>query len=180
MIAMPIAGTLADRTGSGRIVPFGLLPVIASVLWLTQIGAHTSYVAISIDMFVFGIGMGFTMMPVFTGAIQSLRDAAVARATTALNILQQTGASIGTAVLSVLLASALIDQLGHHRGTLEYAARASHAIRLRIAPHQAIAFGHTFWWALGLLVVAFFGSLLLPKSKPTAQAGEGAPIVAGL
>ena len=36
----------------------------------------------------------------------SLKEA-VARASTALNILQQTGASIGTAVLTVLLASAL-------------------------------------------------------------------------
>jgi hypothetical protein len=147
--------------------------VIASVLWLTQIGAHTSYVAISIDMFVFGIGMGFTMMPVFTGAMQSLRDAAVARATTALNILQQTGASIGTAVLSVLLASALIDQLGHHRGTLEYAARASHAVRLRIAPHQAIAFGHTFWWALALLIVAFGGSLLSAELEAKGAGRRG-------
>ena len=43
MITMPIAGQLADQIGSGRIVPFGLVAVIAAVAWLTQIGAHTSY-----------------------------------------------------------------------------------------------------------------------------------------
>ena len=54
-----------------------------------------------------GIGMGFTMMPTFSGAMQTLRRAAIARASTTLNIIQQVGASIGTAVLSVLLAHAL-------------------------------------------------------------------------
>ena len=69
--------------------------------------------AICIDLFVFGLGMGFAMMPIFTGAMQSVTAAAAARASTALNIIQQTGASIGTAVLSVLLATELADQLGH-------------------------------------------------------------------
>jgi EmrB/QacA subfamily drug resistance transporter len=166
MIAMPIAGQLSDKTGSGRIVPFGLLGVVAAVLWLTQIGAHTSYVLISIDLFIFGLGMGFTMMPIFTGAMQSVTGAAAARASTALNILQQTGASIGTAVLSVLLATELADQLGHgSHGTIG-ATTTSPAELARIAEPMAKAFGHTFWYAVGLLVVAFLGSLTLPRHKP--------------
>jgi hypothetical protein len=56
MLGMTVAGQLSDRTGPGRIVPFGLVGVFASVLWLTQIGAHTSYVAISVDLLVFGLG----------------------------------------------------------------------------------------------------------------------------
>jgi hypothetical protein len=31
---------------------------------------------------------------------------------------------------------------------------------------MASAFGQTFWWALGLLAVAFVGSLALPRRKP--------------
>jgi hypothetical protein len=50
---------------------------------------------------------------VVLGAMQSVSGAAAARASTALNIIQQTGASVGTAVLSVLLATELADQLGH-------------------------------------------------------------------
>ncbi|HEX3803886.1 MAG TPA: DHA2 family efflux MFS transporter permease subunit [Solirubrobacteraceae bacterium] len=173
MIAMPIAGQLSDKTGSGRIVPFGLIGVVLSVLWLTQIGAHTSYVLVSIDLFIFGLGMGFTMMPIFTGAMQSVTGAAAARASTALNILQQTGASIGTAVLSVLLATELADQLGHgSHGTIGLTGAASAAARAHIAGPMATAFGHTFWWALGLLVIAFLGSLTLPKHKP--EFGDGA------
>ncbi len=167
MIAMPIAGQLSDRTGSGRIVPFGLLAVLASTIWLTQIGANTSYLAISVDLFVFGLGMGFTMMPIFTGAMQSISGAAAARASTALNIIQQTGASIGTAVLSVLLATELADQLGHgSHGTIGATGAVSAAEQARLAGPMATAFGNTFAWACVLLAIAFLGSLTLPKRKP--------------
>jgi EmrB/QacA subfamily drug resistance transporter len=171
MLAMPLAGQLADRTGSGKIVPFGLLAIVAAVLWLTQIGANTSYWLTSIDLFVFGLGMGFTMMPTFSGAMQSIRREAVARASTALNILQQTGASIGTAVLTVLLASAITAQLGVHR-TLGATGHLSSAARAHVAPLMANAFGQTFWWALGLLLVALAFSAALPKRKPLLATGE--------
>ncbi|HET9719506.1 MAG TPA: DHA2 family efflux MFS transporter permease subunit [Solirubrobacteraceae bacterium] len=165
MIAMPIAGQLADRTGPGRIVPFGLITIILAALGLTQVGAHTAYWKLELDLFVFGLGMGFTMMPVFTGAMQSIRGPAVARASTALNILQQAGASVGTAVLSVLLASALSSRLGGH-GTIGSSAHVAPTVRAHIAPPMAAAFGSTFWWALGMLVVAFLGSLALPRRRP--------------
>ncbi|HWD73690.1 MAG TPA: DHA2 family efflux MFS transporter permease subunit [Solirubrobacteraceae bacterium] len=174
MIAMPLAGQLSDRTGTGRIVPFGLVAVGLAVLGLTQIGAHTSYWLISVDLFVFGLGLGFTMMPVFTGAMQTIRGAAVARASTALNILQQTGASIGTAVLSVLLASALTSKLGGH-GTIGSAAAVPPSVRAHLAPPMAAAFGQTFWWALGLIAVAFAGSLALPRRKPELTADQASP-----
>jgi EmrB/QacA subfamily drug resistance transporter len=176
MITMPIAGQLSDKTGSGRIVPFGLIGVVASVVWLTQIGAHTSWVAICIDLFVFGLGMGFAMMPTFTGAMQTIRQEAVARASTALNIIQQTGASIGTAVLSVLLASAISNHLGSGSGGtgIGSAAHLAPAARAHIAPPLAAAFGDTFWWALALLIAAFIGSLALPKRRPQRSDGEAA------
>ena len=175
MITMPIAGQLSDKTGSGRIVPFGMLAVLASVIWLTQIGAHTSWLAVCIDLFVFGLGMGFAMMPIFTGAMQSVTGAAAARASTSLNIIQQTGASIGTAVLSVLLATELADKLGHgSHGTIGAGAVPA-SVRAHIAGPMASAFGHTFVWACVLLVIALIGSLTLPKSRP--EFGDAAAAV---
>ena len=50
-------------------------------------------------------------MPIMSGAMQTLRRAQVARASTTLNILQQVGASIGTAVLTVVLTHQLADRL---------------------------------------------------------------------
>jgi hypothetical protein len=106
-------------------------------------------------------------MPIFSGAMQTLRRAAVARASTSLNITQQVGASIGTAVLTVLLTHALTSRLPRGGGDgLGAAASVPDAVRERIAPLMADAFGATFWWAVGLLIVAFPAALLLPKRKP--------------
>src|SRR3954452_16164849 len=116
MMSMPIAGRLSDKTGVGRIVPVGLVIVAISFLALTQLTAHTSYVWFGVVLWVMGLGMGATMMPTFSGAMQTLRQAQVARASTTLNIQQQVGASIGTAVMSVLLANAIAARLGGHGG----------------------------------------------------------------
>lgn len=171
MLMMPISGTLADRTGSGRIVPVGLFVVGLSVLWLTQIGPHTSFVLICADLFVFGMGMGIAMMPVFTGALQSITGGAVARANTALNIIQQTGASIGTSVLSVILAHYLTSKIGGHGG-IGAAAQMTPAQRAHLAVPLAQSWGNTFWWASALIAIAFVVSLFLPKNKPASPEGE--------
>ena len=169
MLMMPVAGILSDKTGSGRIAPLGLVLVGLSVLWLTGIGGHTAYWKLEIDLFVNGIGMGLTMMPIFTGAIQTIKSAAAARASALLNIIQQTGASIGTSVLTVLLASAISGKLGAHAtGAGE---RLSPALRAHVAEPMAQAFGQTFWYALALIVVAFIASLFLPKQRPEHAGG---------
>ena len=60
--------------------------------------------------------MGLSMMPTMTAAMQAVPAAAIARTSTAMNIIRQSGASIGTAILSVLLAAAISDKLllGNH------------------------------------------------------------------
>jgi EmrB/QacA subfamily drug resistance transporter len=165
MLMMPVAGILSDRTGSGKISPVGLVIIGGSVLWLTGIGAYTPFWQLEIALFFNGLGMGLTMMPIFTGAIQTIKSAQAARASALLNIIQQAGASIGTAVLSVILASAIVSQL-HVHGAFNAGATIPPAQRAHLAPPLAAAFGHTFWWALGLIIVAFVASLFLPKHRP--------------
>jgi EmrB/QacA subfamily drug resistance transporter len=177
MIAMPIAGMLADRTGIGRIVPVGLALVAVSFLGLTQLEADTSYWLLGVELFVLGVGLGATMMPTFSGAMQTLRRAAIARASTTLNINQQVAASIGTAVLSVLLAHELTSRLGAGGGI---GVAVSPEQRAQVAPEMAEAYAATFWWALALVVIAFVVALLLlPREKPSPvydpdDAGPGA------
>jgi EmrB/QacA subfamily drug resistance transporter len=182
MLVMPIAGQLTDRTGVGRLVLGGLTVMLGTMLALTQIGADTSYFTLGVILFFMGVGMGFTMMPIMSGAMQTLRKAAVARASTTVNILQQVGASIGTAVLTVTLASAIADRLPRAAGNgVASGGQIPDAVRERVAPLLADAYGHTFWWAVALLVIAFASAFLLPWRKPEApvdaedEAGEGTP-----
>ena len=190
MLAMPIAGQLADRTGVGRIVPVGLAIIAGSFWWLTGLQADTSYWHLGIALFVMGVGMGFTMMPTFTGALQTLRRRSIANASTTLNITQQVGASIGTALMTVILYVIATNKLTEAFGPAA-GAGASPAglaalppeVQAQILGIQATAFGQTFWWALAFVAVAFVVALvLLPKRKPAPleeddAAGTGAPVM---
>ena len=191
MIAMPIAGRLTDTTGIGRIVPVGLVAVAASFVGLTQLGADTSYWLIGLDLFLMGLGMGFSMMPTFSGAMQTLRHANIPSASTTLNIVQQVGASFGTAVLSILLTHEITKQLstlpqqpgssrsgGGIGGLTQLPAQA----KKLVDPLLAGAFGTTFWYALALVIVAAaVAVVLLPKQKPEpVDDDENEPAVAGM
>jgi hypothetical protein len=107
--------------------------------------------------------MGLAMMPNMTAAMQAVPPAAIARTSTAMNIIRQAGASVGTAILSVLLATAITSNLStilgsHSTGSgggisaLQHLPPSAHA---RIAEPLAHAFASTFVWALVLIVVAF-------------------------
>ena len=130
-----------------------------------------------------GLGMGASMMPIFSGAMQTLRQAQVARASTTLNIDQQVGASVGTALLSVLLANALSSRLPGGGGGIGDAAAVPPDVRAQIVGPMADAFASTYWWAFALVVVALaIATPLLPKDKPppvedpdAEAAGAGAP-----
>jgi EmrB/QacA subfamily drug resistance transporter len=183
MIAMPIAGTLTDKTGVGKIVIPGLLLLIGSTIGLTQLTGDTSYWTLSAILFVMGVGMGFAMMPLMSGAMQTLRHAQVARASTTLNIIQQVGASIGTAVMSVILTVALQDRLGGGAGADTGLGATGADLPLAVRNLMASAFAHTYWWAVALIVPAILVALLLPREKAEPLededpgAGEPAPVL---
>ena len=109
MITMPIAGILADRIGPGKIVLTGITVITVGMAMFTQIGADTSYTYILGALFVMGLGMGGTMMPIMTAALATLTAHNVARGSTLLNITQQVAASIGTALFSVILTNEIKD-----------------------------------------------------------------------
>ena len=169
MLTMPIAGTLSDKFPVGRIVPFGLVFIAAGMAGLTQISSTTPYPVLIGLLFVMGLGMGGTMMPIMTSALKTLRAAEVARGSTLLNITQQIASSIGVAVMSVILTSGLKDaklaypaiaarqnpqiagQIGGEAGVREGLAQAAHA------------FAHTYWVAFALVLVTVVAAVFLPR-----------------
>ncbi len=173
MLTMPLAGQLTDKTGIGKIVLPGFALVGLSTLWLTQLQGDTSYVALSIDLFIMGMGMGLAMMPLFSGAMQTLRKAAVARASTTLNIIQQVAASFGVAVMSVLLTSALEDRFpgAPDGGGLGQSGK---NLPAQVKDLMAEAFGHTYIWATAFVAVAFVAAWFLPRTKPEPIEDEDA------
>ena len=186
MIMMPIAGQIVDRIGAARIAQTGIVVIVACMVLFTQLGADTSYFLIGADLFVMGLGMGMTMMPIMSAALKTLKQEQVARASTSLNIIQQVAASIGTALLSVILYNATTDKMAPlmeaaaAQGTPPPATNSikdlPEPIRTQVASLLADAFSSTFVWALILLALAFIPALLLPrgKSQPTAVPADPA------
>lgn len=169
MVVMPLAGTLTDKIGPGKLVLVGIPLIAATMGVLTQVSATTSYWLLGAVLVVMGIGMGLTMMPTMSAAYQTLRRTAVPRATTALNIIQQVGGAIGTAIMSVLLSDAIADRLGGGGAAAESGtASIPPELRVQVAPQVAEAFGATFVWAVVLLAVSLLPALLLPRMRPRA------------
>ncbi|MFF7340307.1 DHA2 family efflux MFS transporter permease subunit [Streptomyces sp. NPDC008163] len=163
MITMPIAGMLADRIGPGKIVITGIVVITAGMGMFTQLTADTSYAYIITALFIMGLGMGASMMPIMASALATLREHTVARGSTLMNIVQQVAASIGTALFSVLLTNGLKD----------ITARTPDGIKDQMGD----AFASVFLVAAVLIAVCLVPALLLPRRKvkaadPTAMVGH--------
>jgi EmrB/QacA subfamily drug resistance transporter len=188
MLLMPVAGRLTDRHGPTWLPATGLPLVAVGMIPFVFVGPHTSYVLLTFGSFVQGLGMGLSMMPVMTAAMQAVPPAAIARTSTAMNIIRQTGASIGTAVLSVILASAISSNLtgivgtrasGSGSGglaTLQHLPARAHAA---VAAPLANAFGSTFVWALALILIALIPAVGLAYSgwRRPMRVAVGAPAI---
>jgi MFS family permease len=186
---------LADKIPVGRTVPFAMALIAAGFFTFTQVGTDTSYVLLCGSLFVMGLGMGGTMMPIMTSALRTLSSQEVARGSTLVNILQQIGGSIGSATMSVILTSQLnessvIPGLNNPRTgepiTEAGAAIANqHGAQLPVPPtiiergleFVADSFATTFWVGFVLVLLTFIPIAFLPRKRPPAPldgpTGEG-------
>ncbi|HYZ81885.1 MAG TPA: DHA2 family efflux MFS transporter permease subunit [Solirubrobacteraceae bacterium] len=189
MLTMPFAGRLTDRYGPTWLPAAGLPFVAIGLIPFVFVGANTSYVLLLSGSFVQGLGMGLAMMPNMTAAMQAVPPAAIARTSTAMNIIRQAGASIGTAVLSVILASAITSNLSAIVGTHASGAGSGGLAALQHLParaHAAVAgplasaFSSTFVWALVLILVALIPAVGMAVSgfrRPVAARVGDSPLV---
>jgi EmrB/QacA subfamily drug resistance transporter len=191
MLTMPLAGVLTDKIGPGKIVLAGIAVIIVGMAMFTQVSIDPSAVRISAtgaevtapsylfllsSLFVMGLGMGGTMMPIMTSALQKLEDHEIARGSTLMNITQQVAASIGTALFSVLLTNGFksSDAVTALRAAQETKRGVASLPDPRIIP-QALAdmsdaFGNSFLVATILVALCLVPAFLLPRRKPAPPA----------
>ncbi len=160
-VMMPLSGKLTDSIGGGRVAVAGLLLVAIGTVPYALVDTTTSLWWLEAALVVRGVGLAATMMPSMAAAYAALEHEAVPRATSALNVLQRVGGSVGTAVLAVIL-HAQLSSIGSGSAAAD---STSHdlppAVASRLAEPIAQAFGNTFWWAFGLAVLALAPAVVL-------------------
>jgi EmrB/QacA subfamily drug resistance transporter len=170
MVASVMAGRLTDRIGAGRVVPIGLVVTLAGTFVFTQLTAHTNQWVLAGSLVVRGLGLGSSMFPAMAAAYNSLPRSAVPRATTAINILQRVGGSLGTAALIVILDTHMAAVVGSTAVT-DISATSGTPPPV-VAAGLAGAFGSTFWWVMGITALALVPALFLPRHRAGHFADE--------
>jgi len=189
MLAMPIAGRITDRFGAGRVVPFGVILLIIGTFPFTQVGTDTSYVLLTLALFVRGLGLGATMMPTIATSYSRLSRASMSRATPTISAIQQVGGSLGGALLVFVFSRQLTSEFDAagipSQGGAGQISTIPAAVHDQVAPLLATAYQHAFWTALILTAFVMIPALFFPRrlhresTDAQAPAPEAQPEVAG-
>lgn len=181
IVAMIVGGRLTDRIGAGYVVPVGITLALIGTLPFTQIEIDTSYLWLSIALFVRGMGLGAVVMPTISSAYTTLTADKVNRAAPALSAIQQVGASLGSALLVTALTSHFTHPLGDNgidtssSGSDSLSSIPPDALPV-VGPLLADSFGFAFWITFGLTTLIYIPSLFMPRHRSRGPSTEEVPV----
>jgi EmrB/QacA subfamily drug resistance transporter len=156
IVAAGAATSLLPKVGPRITMTAGLLLSALGLLWLTQIGVHTSYwTHLFPQQIVMSLGLGLAFPALSSTALTKVseRDSGVASAM--VNTTQQVGASLGAALLNTIAATATANYIAAHRSRLE--------------PY-AVVHGFSVAFAVGAIIVA--GGAIASAILVNASTGE--------
>jgi len=140
-----VVGKVVDRLGARVVTIASFLVAAAATVPFAFAGPDTSLWLLGLALLVRGFGIGAVLIPPLSVAYRDVPSAGIPHATMNTRISQQVGASFGIAIVALALQALL--------------------------SHGAIgAFQGSFWWAIGITVVALIPALALPNAR---AAGRG-------
>lgn len=154
-LAMPLAGRLSDRLGSRGLARGGAAVALLSILALTRTGAGTHEFWSATAAFVIGLGLGCVGAPTMGALYRTLPAPLVPQGSSVLYMLNQLGASVGIAVVALIMQTAGDPMRGFHG---------------------------VYWFMAGATLVVVAGTALLPGRDPAdspADGGRGADCADG-
>src|SRR5690606_27838749 len=186
MVTMPIAGALADKIGPGKVVMTGIVVCTLGMGMFATLDENTGYPFLLAALFIMGLGMGSTMMPIMSAALRTLKHQDIARGSTLMNIIQQVAASAGTALFSVLFTNAMKSNattsqvaVGEDEGKVAAALEKFDltpddipATMQSLPVDLADAFSNGFLVATVLTACVLVPAFLLPRTKAEGNADQ--------
>jgi EmrB/QacA subfamily drug resistance transporter len=159
IVSAGVVSQLLPRVGPKPLMVGGLVMALAGMLWLTQITADPSYVThVLPSELLLSVGLAGVFIPASSLALIGVRSHDAGVASAFLNTTQQIGASLGTALLNTLYASAVTAFL------VANVRVPSDAQRLQ---SEALIHGYhvAFFWGAVLLAGALVAAVLLVNAK---------------
>src|SRR5579883_7547 len=150
-----LSGRLYPTVGPRRLLMVALTLFAVSSALLLLVGLRTNVWWIAGVMFVRGIAMAFTFIPLQAATFATIKPQSMGRASSLFNTNRQVGSSFGVAVL----ATVLTQQIANHVSAAEKAVRnAAPAARQAAAQHATLLGFHDAFFAaviVGVIGVLF-------------------------
>lgn len=154
LLSRALAGRYMDRFGSRPVAIAAFALTLAATVPFGFVTASTSNITLMAVLFARGLGLGGAMIAIMGAAFVGLERQEIAAASGISRVAQQVGASLGVAVLVMILQRASAD--AHTPAAL------------------ASGFGEAFWWAAAFTAAAIPLCLLLP-GRPDSQPQTATP-----
>ncbi|MGW4249095.1 MFS transporter, partial [Nocardia sp. NPDC004722] len=177
-----------NKTGRYRVYPpVGALIMVAAMLWLTRLDAHTSMWVIGGMLFAVGAGLGLIMQIIVLVVQNAVSPDQIGTATSANNYFREMGGAIGVSIFGSIFTHRLTDGLTDAFRAHPQEAMAAHLDPGSLVPtvvkhlpsglHDAIVGAYVnalvpgFWYLIPGALLAFVLALFIPHLKLSDQAG---------
>ena len=141
------------------LVPAGLLLAAAGMALMTRIGLHSGYVSPVVlpSLLLIGLGLGVVFAPCYSLGTSGVTDEDAGVASAMINVCQQIGAPIGTALLNSIATGAAASFI---------TARAAGAAPSRALLAQAAVHSYTVAFWAGAAIVTAAALAVAPLLRP--------------
>ena len=111
MVISPISGRLADRIGPRWLIVAGMILIALSLYLFSTIENGTTFADILPSFIILGAGIGLTMSPMSTAAMNAVPKTKAGVASGVLSMFRMVGGTFGVAALGALFQSQAKDRL---------------------------------------------------------------------
>jgi EmrB/QacA subfamily drug resistance transporter len=102
MVASPLAGRLADRIGPRWPIVAGMVMIALSLYLFSLVEVGTTFSGLLPSFLILGLGIGLTMSPMSTAAMNSVHQSKAGVASGVLSMFRMIGGTFGVAALGAL------------------------------------------------------------------------------
>jgi EmrB/QacA subfamily drug resistance transporter len=118
IVAAPVAGRLTDRIGARIPIAVGLTLVAIALYFQSQITVDSTYGDLLPSFSLMGLGVGLTMSPMSTAAMNAVQEAKAGVASGILSMSRMVGGTFGVAAVGALFQNLSDSRLHHQLGEL--------------------------------------------------------------